>query len=327
LPSIFVEEPGTARQERRGRNDMRRMLSTRGRLADMTDPDLTGRTCVVTGASRGIGAVTARRLAEMGATVVLVGRDPEATATAAAEAQQAAARVGRGGVVSMELADFASLAEVRALTERITSAHDRLDVLVNNAGLWLNDRQLSADGYEKTLAVNHLAPFLLTHLLLPRLLAAGGDARVVNVASAAHYGGRIDVNDLMLERGYGGTRAYARTKLANVLFTRELAQRLDPTQVTANCCHPGAVRTDLGRDPGLSRFFYVAGAPFMIGPERGARTQVWLASAPEVAGRTGGFYSRRREKTPSASAQDPALAAWLWSESERLVGLESSPAP
>jgi NAD(P)-dependent dehydrogenase (short-subunit alcohol dehydrogenase family) len=281
------------------------------------DPDLTGRVCVVTGASRGIGAVTARRLAEMGATVAMVGRDGAAL-EAAAKDVRAASSADR---VSLHLADFASLDEVRGLAVKLGTAYPRIDVLVNNAGLWLNSRQLSADGYEKTLAVNHLAPFLLTHLLLDNLAAAGGGARIVNVASAAHRGGKIDLTDLMLERSYNSTGAYARTKLANVLFTRELAKRLDPAAVTANACHPGAVRTDLGRDPGLSRFFYIAGAPFMIGVEKGASTQVYLASSPEVAGRTGGYYSRSRLRTPAPLARDDTLATWLWEESVRLTGV------
>lgn len=283
----------------------------------MSDPDLTGRVCVVTGASRGIGAVTARRLAEMGATVAMVGRDPGALEQAALDVRAA----GTADRVSLHVADFASLDEVRALAVELSRAYPRIDVLVNNAGLWLNKRELSADGYEKTLAVNHLAPFLLTNLLLDTLRAAGGGARVVNVASSAHRGGRINHGDLMLERSYNSTGAYARTKLANVLFTRELARRLDPALVTANACHPGAVRTDLGRDPGLSRFFYIAGAPFMIGVEKGARTQVFLASSPLVAGATGGYYSRSRLRTPAPLARDGALAEWLWDESAHLTGL------
>ena len=281
----------------------------------MTDPDLSGRVCVVTGASRGIGTVTARRLAEMGATVAMVGRDPAASQQALDDVRK---RSGRDDV-TLHLADFASLAEVRRLATELLDAHPQIHVLVNNAGLWLNSRQMSADGYEKTLAVNHLAPFLLTNLLLDRLKASA-PARIVNVASTAHRGGRLNFDDLQLEKSYGGTAAYARTKLANVLFTRELARRIEGTNVTATVCHPGSVRTDLGRDPGMSRFFYIAGLPFMISPERGARTQVWLASSPDVEGKSGGYYSRCHEWSPASAARDDAAAALLWSVSEELVG-------
>ena len=283
----------------------------------MTDPDLAGRVCVVTGASRGIGTVTARRLAEMGATVALVGRDPVASSQALAEVREASGRSN----ATLHLTDFASLTAVRRLAADLLAAHPRIHVLVNNAGLWLNSRQESEDGFEKTLAVNHLAPFLLTNLLLERMKESA-PARIVNVASTAHHAARgVGFDDLMLEKRYVGNAAYSRSKLANVLFTRELARRIAGSGVTATCCHPGSVATDLGRDPGLSKLLYTLGRVVMVGPEKGARTQVWLASDPDVEGESGGYYSRKHRGRPSKAAQDDAAAGRLWDVSARLVGL------
>src|SRR6266542_3245682 len=209
----------------------------------------------------------------------------------------------------MELADLSSLRDVRELAGRL-SRLDRLDVLINNAGLVLARRQVSADGFEYTFALNHLAPFLLTGLLREKL-AASAPARVITVSSAAHRAARLDLADLQLTGHFNGWRAYANSKLANILFTRELASRLTGTGVTANCVHPGTVNTRFGR--GIGRRFLLSAA-------QGADTVVYLASSPDVAGATGGYYIKRRLRAPSGAARDPATARRLWAISAELTG-------
>jgi retinol dehydrogenase 12 len=276
---------------------------------------MKGKVCVVTGASSGIGKAAAAALAGLGATVVLVGRDRGRTEAAAAE-------IGRPGgpPPRVEVADLASLEQVRGLAERLAGL-ERIDVLVNNAGLVLGERQVTADGLEHVLALNHLAPFLLTSLLLPQLTASA-PARVVTVTSDAHSAARLDLADLNLERGWDSWRSYANSKLANILFTRELARRLDGTGVTANCAHPGVVRTGFG---GQARPLLKAGImiarPFMLSPERGADTIVYLASSPDVAGQSGGYYVKRQRREPSAAARDDDTARKLWEISQELTGL------
>jgi NAD(P)-dependent dehydrogenase (short-subunit alcohol dehydrogenase family) len=220
------------------------------------------------------------------------------------------------------VADLGSQAEVRRLAAEVRERAPRLHVLLNNAGAIHMRRSLTADGHEATFAVNHLGPFLLTSLLEEHLRRRA-PARVGNVSSAAHQGAPgMAWDDLMGEREYAGLRAYAQSKLANVLFTAELARRLERTGVTANSLHPGVVRTGFGRGAGgwLAWGVRIA-APFFLSPERGADTAVWLASAPEVAGVTGGYFVKRRPVTPSAAARDPEAARRLWAVSERLTGL------
>jgi retinol dehydrogenase-12 len=287
---------------------------------------MAGRVCVVTGASSGIGKATSVALAALGATVVLVCRDQARGEVARAEVA-AAADAGRveAEQPSLELADLSSMEQVRALAARLARL-GRIDVLVNNAGLVVARRQLTADGFEVSLAVNHLAPFLLTNLLLPRL-AAGAPARIVTVSSTAHRGARLSLDDLQLERRYLAMLAYANTKLANVLFTRELARRLDGTEVTANCLHPGTVRTRFGDTGALwLRLGLAVGGGLLRTPEFGARTVVYLSSAPEVAGQTGGYYVGTRRRRPSRRARDDALARDLWDASARLTGVTTEPA-
>jgi NAD(P)-dependent dehydrogenase (short-subunit alcohol dehydrogenase family) len=220
------------------------------------------------------------------------------------------------------LCDLASQAQVRALAESFLAKYERLHVLINNAGTVYVKRTVTQDNVEATFAVNYLSAFLLTNLLLDRLIQSA-PARVVNVSSTGHYGGTLDFNDLGFEHGYQIMRAYSRSKLAEVLFTRELARRLQGTGVTANCVHPGAVATNIwDRAPAYTRpIFAIAKRIAMISPEAGAATLVYLAASPEVAGKSGQYFENNRPKTPSSLAQDDALAARLWDESAKLVKL------
>jgi retinol dehydrogenase 12 len=276
---------------------------------------MKGTVCVVTGATSGIGKAAATALARLGATVVLVGRDRGRTEAAAAEIAPVSASPPRA-----EVADLASLEQVRGLAGRLDGL-ERIDVLINNAGLVLGERRITPDGLEHVFALNHLAPFLLTSLLLPKLTASA-PARVVTVTSDAHSAARLDLSDPNLEHGWDSWRSYANSKLANILFTRELARRLDGTGVTANCAHPGVVRTGFGRESRpLLKLGIVIARPFMLSPERGADTIVYLASSPDVAGQTGGYYVKRQRREPSAAARDDATARELWELSEKLTGL------
>jgi NAD(P)-dependent dehydrogenase (short-subunit alcohol dehydrogenase family) len=275
-----------------------------------------GQVCVVTGATSGIGKAAAAALARQGAEIIVVGRDP-----GRAEATAAAIQADGAPPPKVEIADLARLDQVRALAGRLNQTLDRIDVLINNAGLVLNERQVTPDGYEHVFAVNHLAPFLLTNLLRPKLTASA-PARVITVSSDAHTAARLDLDDPNLEHGWSSWRSYSNSKLANILFTRELAGRLDGTGVTANCLHPGVVRTGFGRDARpLMRVGITIAKPFMLSPERGADTMVYLASSPDVAAKTGGYYVKRQLREPSAAARDDGLARRLWEISERLTGL------
>jgi NAD(P)-dependent dehydrogenase (short-subunit alcohol dehydrogenase family) len=271
---------------------------------------MEGRTVVITGASSGIGAAGAVALARLGATVVPVGRDERRLAKVARE-------VGAEGV----RADLASLSEVRRLADELLARHERIDVLVNNAGVMPGRRQVTEDGLELTLAVNHLAPFLLTNLLLDRLRESA-PARVVTTSSIAHTGGLIDLDDLQLDHGWRGMRAYSNSKLANILFTRELARRLGGTGVVANCFHPGVIRTRLTRraNPLLLVGARLA-APFLGSPKTGAETLVWLASAPEAGEVTGRYFENCKPARQSAQSQDDTLARALWEWSTEVTGL------
>jgi NAD(P)-dependent dehydrogenase (short-subunit alcohol dehydrogenase family) len=276
---------------------------------------MTGEICVVTGATSGIGKATAAALAGRGAQVILVARD-----RGRGEAVAAEVAAPGGPAPQLEVADLASMGQVRALADRL-GALERIDVLVNNAGLMASQRRVTADGYDEVFAVNHLAPFLLTNLLLGKL-AAAAPARVITVTSDAHTAARLDLDDLQLEYGWQSWRAYANSKLANVLFTRELARRLEGSAVSANCAHPGLVRTRFGREARLPmRAAVMLARPFMLSPRRGAATIVYLATSSRVAGATGGYYVKSQQREPSPAARDDATAHWLWQLSEELTGL------
>jgi NAD(P)-dependent dehydrogenase (short-subunit alcohol dehydrogenase family) len=280
---------------------------------------MSGKTCLVTGATSGIGKETALRLAMLGATVIVVARDAARGEMACAEIRR---RVPSAQVEAMT-ADLSSLAQVRQLAEEVLSRHDRLEVLVNNAGVISMRRQLTADGLETTFATNHLGPFLLTNLLRERL-ERSAPARVVTVSSAVHKQVRtIPWDDLP----HGGQAGYAQTyplsKLLNILFTTELASRLTGTGVTANCLHPGLVRTALGRDvTGVLGAAIRLVLRFRPGPATGAETSVYLASSPEVANVSGGYFVKCKPAEPSALARDGQAGARLWTLSEELAGLD-----
>jgi NAD(P)-dependent dehydrogenase (short-subunit alcohol dehydrogenase family) len=274
------------------------------------------KTVLVTGASSGIGKSTARELARMGATVVLVCRDRAKADAAVAEIRGAFPQAK----LELLIGDLSSMADVRRVAAEFRAAHARLDVLINNAGVILIERKLTPDGLEKTFATNHLASFLLTELLLEPLKAAA-PSRVINVASAVHTSAKLDLGDVNREKHWAGYQQYCDTKLMNVLFTRELARKLEGTGVTVNAVHPGVVSSGFGVGEGTKWFKWgvMLAKPFMISPEKGSRTIVWLATSDEVAAKTGGYYAKQRIKEPSRQAQDPSLAKQLWDLSAKLT--------
>ncbi len=276
-------------------------------------------TAVVTGASSGIGLYVALGLARAGMRVVMVGRDPARTEAA----RRFVLARSPGAPVEVALADFAALAEVRRLADEILAAHDRIGVLVNNAGLFSPGHRVSADGFELTFAVNHLAPFLLTNLLLDRLRASA-PARIVTIASEAHRGQRLDPALLAHPPDRSAMRAYGRSKLCNILFTRELALRLAGSGVVAASLHPGVVATGIGQKGGIFELGWRLMKPFMLSPERGAETALFLATVPDPALFHGGYLIRKALAQPDPAARDGALARRLWDESARLVGLPVS---
>ncbi len=277
---------------------------------------MTSRTVIVTGANTGIGLETAAALAEKGARVVLTARDPT-KGTAAVDVIRS--RNTTADLTLMQL-DLARLADVRTFASDFLARFDRLHVLVNNAGLMLDKRSTTEDGFETTFQVNHLAPFLLTNLLLDRMKVSA-PARIVNVASVAHRGNTIDFDDLQSEKGFRGMRVYGQSKLCNILFTHELARRLAGTGVTANALHPGTVRTGVAKETGLLSLGMKLGGLFFLSPAKGARTSIYLASSPEVEGKTGGYWARCKPATASAAAMDDETAQRLWEISADLVGL------
>jgi NAD(P)-dependent dehydrogenase (short-subunit alcohol dehydrogenase family) len=280
----------------------------------MENQNMNEKICLVTGANSGIGKVTAKVLAAGGATVIMVSRSRDKGEAARDEI----VRETGAKNVDLMITDFSDLKQIRSLAANVKARYPRLHTLVNNAGTFIDKRTLTADGYETTFAVNHLGYFLLTRDLLD-LMKSSAPARIVNVASDAHRRGHIDFNDLNLENGYGGWKAYSQSKLANVLFTYELARRLEGTGVTANCLHPGVVGTNLFNSVGgllgkIVRLF----TPFMRTPEKGADTIIWLASSPEVEGVTGKYFADRKEQATNPESYDTAVAARLWEVSERM---------
>jgi NAD(P)-dependent dehydrogenase (short-subunit alcohol dehydrogenase family) len=276
---------------------------------------MTGKTVLITGGTGGIGRAAAISLSSMGARVGITGRDR-------ARAEQAAAAIALesgGPAVDVFVADMSSQAELRRLAGDVLSAYPRLNVLLNNVGGFWAHRHVTVDGLEHTFALNHLAPFLLTSLLLERLKASA-PARVVTVSSGAQSMGRIDFDDLLGERKYSGQRAYNQSKLANVMFTYELARRLEGTGVTATALHPGLTSTAFSaEDPALGLLVGLL-RPFMKSPARGADTPVYLASSPEVEGVTGRYFASRKARRSHKSSYDLAITARLWQVSADLVG-------
>jgi NAD(P)-dependent dehydrogenase (short-subunit alcohol dehydrogenase family) len=277
--------------------------------------DLSGKTLLITGATSGIGFEASIELARMGARLVMVGRNEAKTARKAEEARK---RSGSSRIESL-VCDFSSQCQIRCLADAFRARHDSLHILVNNAGSVFAKRTLTEDGIEATFAVNHLGYFLLTNLLLD-LLVKSAPARIVNVASRAHYRGTMDFDDLMFERGYKIMRAYARSKLANVLLTRELALRLEGSGVTVNALHPGTVATNIwsGAPLWLRPVLSIA-KRLMIIPAAGAQSILYLATSREVEGTTGLYFEKNRPTEPSLLARDDAVAKRLWRESETLV--------
>jgi NAD(P)-dependent dehydrogenase (short-subunit alcohol dehydrogenase family) len=267
---------------------------------------------LITGATRGIGRAAAIELAGQGAEVALVGREAARVRTVAQQARAA----GGGAAVHEHVVDLAQMSAVRAFAEEVRVRYHRVDVLANNAGAMFSSRQQTAEGLERTFALNHLAPFLLTNLLREHL----GGGRVVTTASDAHRSGVLDLNDLQSENSYGGWRAYGTSKLCNILFTRELARRAP--QLRATCFHPGVVRTGFGKNEnGVARIVATLGAPFLRSPKRGARSLVWLSTSAAAADLTGVYVHDEKVVEPSPQASDEVLAQGLWERSAELVGL------
>ena len=287
---------------------------------DRTLP-MAGKVALITGGTGGIGKATAIGLATMGARVGITGRDLARAEQAASDIRAASANPA----VDAFAADLTSQAEVHRLAVGILDAYPRLDVLVNNVGGFWAHRHATADGLERTFALNHLASFLLTNLLLGRLKASA-PARVVTVSSGAQSMGRIDFDDLQGARNYSGQRAYNQSKLANIMFTNELAHRLDGTGVTANSLHPGVVRTNFGAEDQAWFFTVISRVvrPLLKTPAKGAQTSIYLASSPEVEGVSGRFFVNRMPKTPNKVAYDTEMTTRLWDVSADLVGMTSA---
>ena len=275
------------------------------------------RIALVTGASAGIGLYTALGLASAGFRVVMAGRDPGRIE----RARRVVAERAAGGAAETALADFASLDAVRQLAETVLARYGRLDVLVNNAGLIARSYRESEDGYELTVAVNHLAPFLLTNLLLDRLRASA-PSRIVTVSSQSHRGARVEPADMVGRRDWSPLKAYGRSKLCNILFTRTLARRLEGSRVMTACLHPGVVATEIGNNAGrFTSLGWRVVKPFLISAEQGAATSLFLATTAEPASFHGAYVIEKRIARPDRAALDDALAERLWDESARLVGL------
>ncbi|HEX8185779.1 MAG TPA: SDR family oxidoreductase [Blastocatellia bacterium] len=276
---------------------------------------LAGKVCLVTGANSGIGKETAKELAKLGATVVMVCRNRERGKLALDDIRSASGNEN----IELMLCDLSSQRSIREFASEYEKSHARLDVLVNNAGVYLRKRAETEDGLEATFAINHLGYFLLTNLLLD-LVKKSAPARIINVASAAYRFGAIDFDDLQSEKNYRSMVIYSNSKLANVLFTYELARRLDGTGVTANCLHPGAVGTNLFQT--LPKAIQSLVKMVTIGPEKGASTSVYLASSPKVEGVTGKYFVKKSATRTSASSYNEDTARRLWNVSAKLTGLD-----
>jgi NAD(P)-dependent dehydrogenase (short-subunit alcohol dehydrogenase family) len=289
----------------------------------MSNENVSGKTIMkdklvlVTGSNSGIGRAATLALAKMGATVVMVARNGEKGEAARSEI----IRESRNNSVDLLLADLSSLESVRHLAEEFRTKYSKLHVLINNAGLFNQRRHVTIDGYESTFATNYLAPFLLTNLLMDQL-KAGAPSRIVNVSSVGHYNGHINFDDLNLEKDYGGWKAYGQSKLALVLFTHELAKKLQGTEVTVNSLHPGTVATNIWSRP-LGKMGFIMSLPklFMTSPEKGAETIVYLASSPEAKNLNGEYLEKLKVKKSSDESYNEEFAQRLWDVSAKLTRL------
>ena len=281
--------------------------------------DIAGKVCLITGANSGIGKATALGLAKLDATVVIVSRDKYKGEAALLEIRTLSGNKNTDAMV----ADLSSQDSVRELAHDFMARYEKLHVLINNAGVFLPRRVSTADGLEATFATNHLGHFLLTNLLLDELKASA-PARIINITSSAHYGTELDFEDLQGEKKYSGYHAYSQSKLANVLFTYQLAKQLQGTRVTVNCLHPGVVRTGFGKDQmGLMSILVRIGSPFMMSPQKSAKAVIYLATSPELEGVSGKFFSRGKEANSSKESYDAASAERLWNVSAELTKLNS----
>jgi retinol dehydrogenase-12 len=293
----------------RGATTQRTVAASEATMADMH-----GKTVLITGANQGIGKASAEALGKMGAKLILVCRNAEKAKAAIADIERAGAKD-----VELLIGDMGSQADIRRIAVEVHAKTDRLDVLLNNAGVLVTSRRDTVDGIEETFAINHLGYFLLTTLLLD-LLKKSAPARIVSVSSKAHSGAKMNWSDPQLTKGWSAIRAYGQSKLCNILFTRELSRRLEGTRVTANCLHPGVIASGFGHtDGGFISVLVSLAKPFLITPEKGARTSVWLASAPEVEGISGKYFDDCKERTPSKAALEAGAPERLWALSEDLV--------
>jgi len=276
--------------------------------------DMTGKTSLITGGNSGIGKATALGLARMGATVIIVSRDKERGEVALADI------IAKSGNQNLELmlADMSSQDSVRRLASDFKARHEMLHLLVNNAGVYLTRRITTVDGLESTFATNHLGPFLLTSLLLD-LLKASAPSRIVNVSSDAHNGAKVDFEDLQGEKKFSGWHAYGQSKLAMILFTHELAKRLDGTGVTVNSAHPGVVRTNFANNNGLVTFGFRLMRPFFISPKSAAKRILYVATSPDLGGVTGKYFTKMHEAKSSRESYDDDSAKRLWQTSKQLT--------
>lgn len=280
---------------------------------------MQGKVCVVTGANSGIGKVTCFELAKQGASVVMVCRNLDKAREVKTEIEAAVP----GASIDLVHGDVSSLASVRRAADEIRGRHDHIDVLVNNAGVYLPRATRSADGFESTFATNHLGPFLLT-LRLKDCLARRPGGRVVHVSSSGHRGGKVDLDRLGSDEGYSGMRAYCNTKLMNILFANELAIRWGDLGITSNSLHPGPIGTGFAQDePGMFQWLVKIAKPFLLSPEAGARTQVFLASAPDVGDVTGEYFVKCKPASRSSRARDAEMARALWERSAELAAVDA----
>jgi len=280
---------------------------------------MQGKTVVVTGGTSGIGEVAACELARKGARIVLIARDHARGEDTLSKLRN----INPTAQHTIHYGDLSSIADMKRVATMIASTEPKIDVLVNNAGAVFLARHESVDGLEMTFATNHMAYYIITNILLPNLKAAG-NARIVSTASDAHKAGRLDFDDLQSRKSYASFRAYGTSKLENILFTREIAHRLEGSGVTANCLHPGFVGTRFGQNNAKSAFMKTVARiamSFGIRPEEGAKTIIYLATTPEVEGKSGGYYYKCKLTTPSAAAQSDADAKRLWDVSRELSGI------